>query len=385
MSTGPAPPASAPAAPPAGRRGVGGRGVLLVLSLLTNIALAVFLVLALASPSDRSEPGLVERHYSGDRAAGDKVAVVRVSGVLMEGLTAYAHRQIEQAAKDRSVKAVVVRINSPGGTISASEELHRALVELRDNTHTRYTGTGPKPLVVSMGDMAASGGYYIAMPARTVVAEPTTITGSIGVFAALPNVSELANNHGVHLELIKAGAIKGAGSPLHTLSPDERQPWQDVVDHAYDRFLTVVAEGRPGLTKDRLVNEKTTRQVPEYDDKGNPKKGQDGKPTLVTVTRYRADGGSYTPPQAKELGLIDDIATLPTAVRLAAEAAGLTRYRAITYDRPKSLAEILLGVDVRQPVAPLSADSIAAAATPRVWYLAPGYELAGSLAAARAP
>src|SRR5581483_8943476 len=171
------------------RRGVRGLGVLLVLSLLANIALAALLVLALAGPSQDSGPALAERHYAGDRDAADKVAVVRISGVLMDGTIGYPLRQIEQAAKDPAVKAVVVRINSPGGTVTASEDLHRALTELRDNTHPRFRGTGPKPLVASMGDLAASGGYYVAMPARKVVAEPTTITGSIGVFAALPNVS----------------------------------------------------------------------------------------------------------------------------------------------------------------------------------------------------
>src|SRR5205823_508360 len=141
----------------------------------------------------------------GDVGATDKVAVVRIAGVLMEGNTGFAQRQIEQAARDRSVKAVVVRIESPGGTISASEDLYRALTYLSDNANKRYSGTGPKPLVASMGNIAASGGYYIAMPASPVYAESTTITGSIGVFAALPNVSELANKNGIRLEMVKAG------------------------------------------------------------------------------------------------------------------------------------------------------------------------------------
>jgi protease-4 len=370
---------AAPAPPPRARRGVRGLGVLLVLSLLANIALAALLVLALAGPSQDSGPAFTERHYAGDRDAADKVAVVRISGVLMDGTIGYPLRQIEQAAKDPAVKAVVVRINSPGGTVTASEDLHRALTELRDNTHPRFRGTGPKPLITSMGDLAASGGYYVAMPARKVVAEPTTITGSIGVFAALPNVSGFTKEHGIKLLLVKAGDLKAGGSPLQELSPDERQPWQDMVDHAYDRFLTVVSEGR-GIARERLTNEKTERRVPKYDDKGNPIKGSDGKPVMLPHTRYRADGGMFTPPQAKELGLIDDIATLPTAVRMAAEAAGLTHYQAVTYEKPKSLAELVLGVDIRQPTTPLSAEAIAAAAVPRIWYLTPGYEMATALA-----
>src|SRR5262245_42112694 len=115
---------------PAGRSR--GTGVLLVVSLMANVALAVFLVIALTAPVEPSAAGLVERHYSGDADATDKVAVVRISGVLMDGTIGHALRQIERAAKDPAVKAVVVRINSPGGTISASEDLHRALTELRD-------------------------------------------------------------------------------------------------------------------------------------------------------------------------------------------------------------------------------------------------------------
>src|SRR5215207_7626600 len=139
--------------PPAGRSR--GLGLLLVLSLLANLALAVFVVLALTAPAEPSGAGLIERHYSGEVDAVDKVAVVRISGVLMDGTTGYPLRQIERAAKDPAVKAVVVRINSPGGTITASEDLHRALTQLRDNTHPRFQGTAPKPLIASMGDMAA--------------------------------------------------------------------------------------------------------------------------------------------------------------------------------------------------------------------------------------
>jgi protease-4 len=354
--------------------------LVLVVSLLGNLVLFVGLVLVLLAPSTPPEPALHEQHYSGELTAPDKVAVVRVSGMLIEGGTGYARKQIEQAAKDKAVKAVVVRIDSPGGTISASEELHEALTDLRDNTHPRFAGTAPKPIVASMGTIAASGGYYIAMPAERVVAEKTTITGSIGVFAMLPNVSDLANQNGVRVELIKAGAIKAGGSPFQSLTPDERQPWQDMVDHAYDRFLGVVAAGRPKLTKEQLVHEKTERVIPVYTDKGEPAKGADGKPQTTKHVRYRAAGGTFTPPQAQELGLIDDIADLPAAIKLAAQIANLSNYRAVQYERDKGLVELLLGVNTRQP-APLGPEALLSAATPRLWYLAPGFELSGAIAA----
>lgn len=351
----------------------------LALSFLLNLALIAVLALVAFLPS-ANDSALAETHYLGDATATDKVAIIRVSGMLMEGGLSYPRRQIEQAAKDPAVKAVVLRIDSPGGTISASEDLYQELVRLRDNTHARYTGTGPKPIIASMGSVAASGGYFIAMPASKVVAESTTITGSIGVFVALPNASEFAHTHGLKVELVKAGAIKGSGSPFQEMSPDERQPWQDIVDHAYDRFLTVVSTGRPTLTKERLVNEKSERMLPKYNDRGEPILGADGKPVLHKHVRYRADGGGYTPPRAKELELIDDIADLPTAVKLAATSVGLTKYRAVMYEREKTLAEQLLGVSIQQPTAPVSTDNLATVLTPRLWYLAPGYEAAGALA-----
>lgn len=373
------PPAAAPTPPARWRFG----RLFLGLSLLANLGLAGlagYLAVRPIWPDDADD--LAERHYVGTKTAADKIAVVRIAGVLVDGNTAHAHRQLAVAARDKAVKAVVLRIDSPGGTISASEDLHRAITDLRDDKGRVPNGGGPKPVVASMGGIAASGGYYVAMPAKTVVAEPTTITGSIGVFAALPNVAGLADRNGVKVELIKAGGIKAGGSMFHTLTPDERQPWQDMVDHAYDRFVGVVAAGRPGLTKERLVGEKTTRTVPKYDEKGNPTTGPDGKPATLTHTRYRADGGTYTPEQAKQLGLIDDIADLPAAVKLAAAAAGLTDYRAVTYDRPKSPVEYLLGMQAATP-APTAADALAAAVSPKLWYLTPGYESAGVVSSVR--
>jgi protease-4 len=365
---------------PAPRRGV---RIAFALSFLLNLALIAVLAIVAFLPSSH-QPALTETHYSGEPTAPDKVAVIRISGVLFESALGYPKRQVEQAAKDRAVKAVVLRIDSPGGTITASEDLYQELVRLRDNTHVRYRGTGPKPIVASMGSVAASGGYYVAMPASRVVADSTTITGSIGVFVALPNAAGFAREHGLKIELVKAGAIKGSGTPLQELSPDERQPWQDIVDHAYDRFLTVVATGRPTLTKERLVNEKSERMIPTYNDRGEPILGPDGKPVMHKHVRYRADGGGYTPPRAKELELIDDIADLPAAIKLAAGAAGLTNYRVVLYEREKSLAEQLLGLSIQQPDPPLSADGLASAVTPRLWYLAPGYEAAGTLSATSA-
>src|SRR5439155_9136135 len=189
-----------------------------------------------------------------------------------------------RAAGDKHVKAVVVRIESPGGTITASEDLHRRLVHLREGTTPKSqppgTAPNPKPLVVSMGAMAASGGYYIAMPAQSksksgeqpekkLFAERTTITGSIGVYASFPNIAKFAKDHGIEMDMIKAGDVKGSGSLFHEMTPQERQPWEDMVEHAYRQFLDVVEEGRPAL-KGKLTEELfPPKPIPLHDDKGN--------------------------------------------------------------------------------------------------------------------
>src|SRR5262245_32456818 len=179
------------------------------------LAGSVFLNLLLCGVVFWPEPvdeGPRERHLYGKGTNVDKVAVVRADGPLVEGLDTHILRQIEKAGRDTQVKAVVLRIDSPGGTITSSEAIHRQLTRLRTGKHPRFPDLKAKPVVASMGAIAASGGYYIAMPAEKVFAEETTLTGSIGVYAALPNVSELANKHGVRLELVKAGGIKGSGS-----------------------------------------------------------------------------------------------------------------------------------------------------------------------------
>ena len=366
---------STPVPPPRRRRPY---GCLLGVSLLLNLVLAVA---ALWPAPEKDGPAVAETHLYGPRRAADKVAVVRADGPLVEGLDAHILKQVQAAARDHRVKAVVLRIDSPGGTIGASEDIHRELARLKAGQHPRFPDAKAKPLVASMGAIAASGGYYIAMPAEKVFAEKTTLTGSIGVYAALPNVSELANKHGVKLELVKAGGIKGSGSPFHRLTPAERQPWQDLVDQAYDQFLDVVAAGRPALNKDQLRSEPVMRKdALVYDDKGNVQTDNAGKPGQVPVERFRADGGTFTAAEARRFGLIDDIGVLEDAVADAARRANLGEYRVVAYERPPSLLGTLLGVRAGPAGGPDVAQ-LANGLTPRVWYLAPGCDLAGLLAA----
>lgn len=350
---------------------------LLLVSLLLNL---IFCGLTFWPGIESDEPSVTEVHLYGKKGEPNKIAVVRADGPLVEGLDAHILRQIEKAGRDAKVKAVVLRIDSPGGTIGSSEEIHRELTRLRSGQHPRYADWQAKPLVASMGSIAASGGYYIAMPAEKVLAEKGTLTGSIGVYAALPNAAELARNNGVKLELIKAGGIKGSGSFLHAMTPEERQPWQDMVDQAYDQFLDVVVSGRPKLTREQLRSEVVSRKWANlYDDKGNIRKDAAG-PKQVEVTRLRADGGTFTAVEAKQHGLIDDLGLLEDAVAAAAASAGVNEYRVVTYERPPTLWTTLLGVQAPSAAGP-DLHKLSVGLTPRVWYLAPQCELSGVLAA----
>jgi len=344
----------------------------LFLSLLANVAVALIYVGALSNPIEDERPTLTERFLLGDPNARDKIAVVRVSGVISESGIQYPIHQLETAARDRRVKAVVLRIDSPGGTVTASEELYQNILNLRDNTNRRFASTSAKPVAVSMGGVAASGGYYIAVAGQPISAESTTITGSIGVFAALPNVAEWTNQHGIKVELVKAGAIKASGSFFHSLSPEERQTWQDVVDNAYDRFLAVIAANRPGLTptelRDKVVIE---RMITKRDEKGNSLLDPLGREQQTRYQRRRADGGTFTAPEAKNLQLIDHVEDLPAAVRRAATTAGLPSFRAVVYDRTPGLLERFTGLQLRNSPSLPGLSDLTATLTPRLWYLAP--------------
>jgi protease-4 len=344
--------------------------LMLLLSLVVNLVFVLGYTGAINDPLTQEPDEVDETFYLGDKDARDKIAVVRVSGVISQNSIEYPVRQLRAAAADKHVKAVVLRIDSPGGTVSASDELYQCIVNVRDNTGRRFMGTGPKPVSVSMGSLAASGGYYIAVAGNPIVAERTTITGSIGVFVALPNVADWAHTHGIKVELVKDGGIKASGSFFHNLSPEERQTWQDTVDNAYDSFLEVITNGRPGLTPNVLRREVVIdRTVPKRDEKGNLELVKD-KPVEVKYTRVRADGGTFTATQAQQFKLIDGIEDLPTAIRNAATRAGLTKFRAVMYEKPSSFLEKLTGLPVGRH-AMLDFPEMTSTLTPRLWYLAP--------------
>jgi protease-4 len=262
----------------------------------------------------------------GARVWGDAVAVVRVEGVIVSGRerdslystggNAYSESIIERlhdAEDDSSVKAIVLRVNSPGGGIVASDEIYQAMVEIE------------KPIVVSMGEVAASGGYYISCAAEKIVANPTTLTGSIGVISTVPNFEELLDKIGIQMLIIKSGDMKDELSPYRQPTEEEIEHWQAITDEAFEQFLGVVAEGR---------------SMPRDD------------------ARELADGRVYTGQQALSLGLVDELGNLPEAIDLAAELAGIEgEPQIIEYQRSPTLMEILLGALNRFPPS-LSVDDL---------------------------
>jgi protease-4 len=259
--------------------------------------------------------GLSLLSWSGGTGAArvweDAVAVVRIEGTIVSGrepdwaLTtsdaAYSEsivQRLERAEGDPAVKAVVLRINSPGGGIVATDEIYTALTKME------------KPIVASMGEMAASGGYYVSCAARQIVANPATLTGSIGVISTVPNFEGLLDKIGIEMLVIKSGEMKDQLSPYREPTEKEIAHWQEITDEAYEQFLGIVTEARE-LDPDEA--------------------------------RELADGRVYTGRQALELGLIDELGSLSDAIDLAAELAGIEgEPRIIEYQRAPNLMEILL-------------------------------------------
>ncbi|MEJ5336918.1 signal peptide peptidase SppA [Thermus oshimai] len=236
--------------------------------------------------------------------AGEKVVLLELKGSIptgkaLEDLLA----QIRQAREDGSVRAAVLFVESPGGGVTETEALYRALKAL----------SSEKPLVAAFGSVAASGGYYAALAAREIFAPPTAVTGSIGVISVMPEVGGLLEKLGVRVEVLKEGALKDMASGLKPLSPEERAVLQGFLKEAYELFLSRVAEGR-------------------------------GLP--LGEVRRLADGRIYSGKQAVALGLADREGYLEDAARRAAELAGLEGFRLVRYEKPRGLLEGLLGEEV---------------------------------------
>ncbi len=373
-------PPPAPPAPPR-RSGV---VVFLLIALGVSVGFNIIALLAFHLADTEESSSAIEHFHSGKSSARDKIAIVKMDGVIMEGQLGFIHKQIEQAATDSNVKAVVLRISSPGGSITGSDDLYRRLIELRDGTTHQQKG-GKKTLVVSMGAMAASGGYYIAMPAEYIFAEVTTMTGSIGVYAAFPNVAGMGEKLGFGINLIKAGAVKDSGSPFKIMTAQEREVWQDMINQSYDRFTDVVEKGRGSSLKIKPRDNVpwTAKDIVDVDAHGNPIKDEKGETKMVKYVRQVADGGVWTARDAEKLGLIDKIDYLDEAIKETAKRAKLAEgsYKVVSYEKPQTLASLIFGSQIPPAGNHLDAAKLTAGATPRLWYMTPQAEVAGILAA----
>ena len=270
---------------------------------------------------------LGERYVAGETETYKPVvAIVEVEGIILGDEVEHAVRQIRQARDDERVKAVVLRVDSPGGSVSGSDRIWRELGVLKEK----------KPLVASLGGMAASGGYYIAAPADRILAEPTTLTGSIGVLLELPQLHGLLQKLGVDVATIATGDWKDAGSPFRPMTDAERRRWREVIDDAYQRFQNVIAQGR---------------NLP------------------LSEVRALANGKVYTAREAIAYKLVNDIGYLDDAILEAQRLARLESARVIRYARQSPL-EALLGTSASQRGPALDARELLRLQTPQVLFLA---------------
>jgi protease-4 len=214
-----------------------------------------------------------------DLRTGRRVGLVEIEGVILDSKRAV--EQLERFEDDASIAAVILRIDSPGGGVAASQEIYEAAKRVR---------ASGKFVVASMGSVAASGGYYIACAADTIMANPGTTTGSIGVIMEMMNATELLNKIGVRFDVIKSGRYKDSGSPFRPMTEEDRKYFQRYVDDAYAQFVEVVATERE-LEKSEVLK--------------------------------LADGRVFTGQQALAMGLIDLTGTYQEALALAAEMSNI--------------------------------------------------------------
>ncbi|MBI5197532.1 MAG: signal peptide peptidase SppA, partial [Nitrospirae bacterium] len=232
---------------------------------------------------------------------GDKIAVVRIEGVILDSQQVLT--ELKEYRENPSVKAILLRIDSPGGAVAPSQEIYEEVKKIRDGNR--------KKVVASMGSVAASGGYYIASAAHKIVANPGTITGSIGVIMELANVSGLLKKVGVESVVIKSGKYKDVGSAFRAMTPEERTMIQGVMDDVHEQFIDAVSTGR-------RMDAGKVREI--------------------------ADGRVFSGKQAQKLGLVDELGNYEDAIQTASKLAGIRgEPRIIEKKAPFSFLDIVTG------------------------------------------
>ncbi len=274
----------------------------------------------------------------------DKILMLDVSGIIAEGkegnlldrdesMVARIKEELTLAADDEHIKAVLLRINSPGGTVTASDVIHHEITEFKAKRKI--------PVVSVIMHVGASGGYYIAAPSDRILAHPTSVTGSIGVIMMRVNAEGLLQKIGVDASSIKSGTKKDIGSPFRAMTDDEKEIFQAIIDGFYARFLEVVAQGRGALPADRL--------------------------------KIIRDGRVLTGPQAMQLGLVDQIGYLDDGIAAAKKLAGLSEARVVIYARPGSYKQNIYsesqGMGSLEALAHLDIMGLVRGGTPQFLYL----------------
>ena len=239
----------------------------------------------------------------------DKIVLIDISGVLSskekKGLLAFqqeasivarVREELQKAARDKQVKGLILRINTPGGTVTSSDIIYRDIKRFKDEMQV--------PVVACMMEVATSGGYYVALAADTIVAHPTSVTGSIGVIALKFNAKGLMEKIGIEDETIMAGDKKDLFSPFRPLTEEERVIVQNMLNDFHQRFMNTVAEGRRGLDREQI--------------------------------KKVADGRVFTADQALEEKLIDEIGYLDDVIALVKKQADIADAKVIMYHRPYS-------------------------------------------------
>jgi protease-4 len=304
-------------------------GILLGLSVLANfifflVIIGLFAVVVTGHTGVMAEKVLIE----GPRS--DKIAVIRVEGVIDSYTAEDVKEQIQYARRDSRVRAIILNVNSPGGTISGSDQIHNAIIKYRNEEF--------KPVVGFMQSLAASGGYYVSVAADEIIAEPTTITGSIGVIMGYLVLEDLLEGKlGIEPVIIKSGRRKDWPSSFHYPTEEELEYYQKkVISPAFERFKNIVSDGRNELT-------------------------------VEDVNRL-ADGSIFSADEALSENLIDQIGYFDEAVSKAKQLAGIDDAQVVEYVRPFSLSG-LLGSETEGSIFKLDKNTIYELSTPQVMYL----------------
>jgi len=318
------------------KKGAGWRifwGIVLALSVMANIALFTMLigVIALFATGQR---GILDEEIIRQGPSRNKIAMISLQGVINGESASDIYRQLKVVRRDKHVKAVIVRVNSPGGTISASDQIYNEICKFREEKNI--------PVVAFMQGVAASGGYYTSVACDQIIAEPTTITGSIGVISWYLVVQELLEDKlGILPVTIKSGRKKDWPSSFRKPEPEEIQYMRDkVITPALERFIEVIAEGR-----------KATLTIEEI--------------------RKLADGGIFGAKEAKEEKLIDDIGYLDDAIELAKSLAKIDKAQVVQYRKPFSFTDFF---SYRKPnLLNLNRAKLYELGTPQILYLWSAY------------